>query len=424
MLKVLACIRYDHDYRLIIVAVAICALTSWTAWYLYAMSLKAHGLTKAGWLVQTGVAAGAGIWATHFIAMLAFKSNLPTNYDAKATLLSLLVAILITGAGFAAAALERKGWCIIAGGLAIGIGIGSMHYSGMMAISVPGYINWEPTLVVVSIVLGIVFSLAAVWCFFKTNSAVLAATLLTLAICSLHFTAMAAATINFDPTIDMASGHDDNTLLAAIAAVTLLVLMSGITAALINLETAKTTHERIKNLRHQAEHDHLTGLVNRGTITQAIETAILSAAVGDRSNFALLFIDLDRFKLVNDTLGHAAGDSVLREAATRLRGVACAHSLVGRLGGDEFIVLQPSRCEPSSSAELLASAIAQAFEKPFKLPDGNAASLGVSIGIASFPTDGQDMESILRAADIALYRAKQGGGPRVRQRQPAHSWHD
>ena len=94
MYRVLDCIRYEHDYRLILVAIAICAVTAWTAWYLYEMSSKASGLSRAAWILQTGVAAGSGIWATHFIAMLAFKSALPTTYDSRLTLASLLIAIL------------------------------------------------------------------------------------------------------------------------------------------------------------------------------------------------------------------------------------------------------------------------------------------------------------------------------------------
>ena len=76
MYRVLDCIRYEHDYRLVLLAVAICALTSWMAWYLYAMSSKSRGLSRWAWILQTAVATGSGIWATHFIAMLAFKSSI------------------------------------------------------------------------------------------------------------------------------------------------------------------------------------------------------------------------------------------------------------------------------------------------------------------------------------------------------------
>src|SRR6185312_14201898 len=97
MYRVIDCIRYEHDYRLVLLAVAICAVTSWTTWYLYKMSASSRGLSRWAWILQTAVAAGSGIWATHFIAMLAFKSAIPTTYDSLLTLTSLLLAILLTG---------------------------------------------------------------------------------------------------------------------------------------------------------------------------------------------------------------------------------------------------------------------------------------------------------------------------------------
>ena len=99
MYRVLDCIRYEHDYRLVLLAVAICAVTSWTTWYLNKMSASSHGLSRWAWVLQTAVAAGSGIWATHFIAMLAFKSAIPMTRSLL-TLTSLLLAILLTGVGF------------------------------------------------------------------------------------------------------------------------------------------------------------------------------------------------------------------------------------------------------------------------------------------------------------------------------------
>ena len=123
MYRVLDCIRYEHDYRLVLVAIAICAVTTWTAWYLYAMSSRSHGLSRSAWILQTAVAAGSGIWATHFIAMLAFRSALPTTYDSLLTLASLLIAIFVTGAGFCIADSSLSKWTSIAAGSVIGTGI-------------------------------------------------------------------------------------------------------------------------------------------------------------------------------------------------------------------------------------------------------------------------------------------------------------
>ncbi len=252
MYRVLDCIRFEHDFRLVLLAIAICAVTSWTAWYLYAMSSNSRGLSRWAWVLQTAVAAGSGIWATHFIAMMAFKSALPTTYDSVLTLTSLMIAILVTGIGFSIAETYRSKWGCILAGAVVGTGIGLMHYSGMSAMSISGHIRWDAALVAASLLAGILFAALAMWSFVAKDSLLLAAASLTAAICVLHFTAMGAATIEYDPTVVTIAPQIDNKLLAtAIAAVTLLVVLSGLTAALINNDTTR-------ELRYLADHDHLT----------------------------------------------------------------------------------------------------------------------------------------------------------------------
>jgi NO-binding membrane sensor protein with MHYT domain len=97
MFKVLACLRDQHDYRLVLLAVLICAVASFTAFHIYANARDSQGAKRLGWVFLTGVATGAGIWATHFVAMLAFKTGLPAAYDPALTLASLLIAISVTG---------------------------------------------------------------------------------------------------------------------------------------------------------------------------------------------------------------------------------------------------------------------------------------------------------------------------------------
>ena len=409
MYRVLDCIRYEHDYRLVLIAVAICALTAWTALYLYETSFKSAGSRRAAWLLQTAIVTGSGIWATHFIAMLAFKSAIPTTYDAILTLSSLLIAISVTGIGFCIAGDQASNAKVIAAGAVIGLGIATMHYSGMSAMSIAGRLQWDSVLVAASVGLGTVFAIGAMWGFKVTQSKLLAAGLLTVAICTLHFTAMGAATVQYDPTIIIDSPQIDNTLLAmAIAAVTLLAVFSGLTAALINVQTAHETQECIAQLRHIADHDHLTGLPNRGFISRMID-GLIGDAQNSGCGFALLFVDLDRFKCINDGHGHVAGDYLLQQAAARLRSAASNNAVVARAGGDEFIVVVHTGA-PHASVESIASTILSAFEQPFEMRWGGHAKLGVSIGAAFYPQDGSNRESVLRAADRALYRAKRTGG--------------
>jgi diguanylate cyclase (GGDEF)-like protein len=331
--------------------------------------------------------------------MLAFKSSLPITYDPLLTLTSLLIAICVTGFGFCLAARSQSTLAYVSGGAVVGAGIGVMHFTGMQAMSIAGLIHWHSILVIISIAAGATLTAAAMWCFKAWNAKLLAAGLFTLAVCTLHFTAMGSATVELDPAAILPSAQSDNSLLAmAIAGVTLLVLLSGLTAALINHDTARA-------LRHLADHDHLTGLPNRGFISRMIDGSIAS---GCKSGFALFFIDLDRFKGINDQHGHLTGDTVLKQAAERLKNVVSKTAMVARAGGDEFIVLQAGG-EPSA-AKRLADAIVAAFVEPFELFGVERETLGVSVGVALYPRDGHDANSLLGAADAALYRVKRMGG--------------
>ena len=154
MYRVLSCLRDQHDYRLVLLAVLICALATYTAFHIYASVRQSQGSKRLGWIFLTGIATGAGIWATHFVAMLAFKTGLPTAYDPVLTLASLLIAIGVTATGFLIAAQGEGRWQPALGGVVIGAGIASMHYTGMRAFTTTGTVEWDSTLVAASVVLG------------------------------------------------------------------------------------------------------------------------------------------------------------------------------------------------------------------------------------------------------------------------------
>lgn len=169
-----------------------------------------------------------------------------------------------------------------------------------------------------------------------------------------------------------------------------------------------------EQIRYLAEHDSLTGLSNRVVFNAVIEAELTPLPL-DRVP-AVLCIDLDHFKSVNDTLGHPVGDRLLREVADRLRAVAGVGCTIARLGGDEFAILLTSADQPAV-AEILARAIIQAIEKPF-LIDEHHIVIGASVGIAVAPYDGLNAESLMRNADIALYRAKSDGRGLAQRFQP------
>ncbi len=163
-------------------------------------------------------------------------------------------------------------------------------------------------------------------------------------------------------------------------------------------------HERQLAMRHQALHDTLTGLPNRALIKDRLEQVIRSSERLHRSTFSLLMIDLDRFKEINDSLGHQAGDHVLCEVGRRLTALLRKSDTVARLGGDEFAVLLPdSDCQ---QAREIATHIADAIGQPLLYQDRDLP-IGASVGIATYPQHGRDTETLFKCADVAMYAAKQ-----------------
>lgn len=159
--------------------------------------------------------------------------------------------------------------------------------------------------------------------------------------------------------------------------------------------------------------DPVTGLPNRSSFRAACESLIMSATQGSCS--ALLFIDLDKFKAVNDTHGHAAGDMLLIQVAERLRGIAAddgrGRALVGRLHGDEFTIFAPAISTPED-ADRLAQKVIDALHRPFTIAGGEL-TIGASVGLAMYPAHGASLAELMRAADAAMYRAKASGRGRI-----------
>jgi diguanylate cyclase (GGDEF)-like protein/PAS domain S-box-containing protein len=170
------------------------------------------------------------------------------------------------------------------------------------------------------------------------------------------------------------------------------------------LRDVTDTKHQVSSLRHQATHDELTGLPNRTLLFEELERSIALAAE-NHSTVALLLMDLDRFKEVNDTFGHQFGDSLLKQVSFRLLNQIRGEATVARLGGDEFALVMPGPTDKSSVAAT-AQRILGTLEQPFVI-EGQVLEVGASIGIAVFPEHGDDARTLLRRADVAMYSAKQ-----------------
>lgn len=173
-------------------------------------------------------------------------------------------------------------------------------------------------------------------------------------------------------------------------------------------------HENQANLRWLATHDNLTGLANRSLFLETLEKS-LAKAKQDQQALALLFMDLDKFKPINDELGHKAGDRVLKDIATRVGKVLAAQDMLARLGGDEFVVLMTDR-SPSkvkSQALDLADQIIATVSEPLDFRDGEQRQVGVSIGVSLYPDHGEDADTLIVNSDDAMYAAKHAGRGRA-----------
>jgi diguanylate cyclase (GGDEF)-like protein/PAS domain S-box-containing protein len=527
MYRVLTCLTTEHDWRLVVLAGTICWLASAVAISLFHRARASRGRARAIWIGLDAAVGGCGIWATHFVAMLAYDPGANAGYSIPITLLSLVFAITIVATGLCIALSSPRQWVVALGGAVIGGGVAAMHYTGMAALELPAFIVWSPGIVVTSIVLGSLFAAIALLVAVRRDNPVhtMAATgLLTVAIVSHHFTAMGAVTLIPDPTLGTDGLSISPTALSFLTAVAAFAILGlSLLAAMIDrrakgelhqqkvlLDTAldnmsqglsmfdedgrillyneryaemmgrtgmalqgrllldvlrqqkainrwdgdpdqfvasviaaakagnsvtRTVSRNGRSIRvvdqpmrgggwvatfeditewqaaqeqisHMARHDALTNLPNRTLFREQLEKALRLAKRSDQ--LAVLCLDLDHFKDINDSLGHPVGDALLKEVARRLGECITEHDTVARLGGDEFAIVQfCSDCDPSAVA-LLASHVVEKVSAPYEIA-GHQLVIGVSIGISLAPEDGKNPDELLKKADLALYRAKEDG---------------
>jgi len=527
MYKVLTCLSFEHDWKLVVLAGTVCFLASAVTLSLFQRANVSQGYARLAWMALQAAVSGCGIWATHFIAMLAYDPGIGAGYDVLVTALSLVFAILIAGLGFGLALSAPKRSRAAIGGAIVGLGVAAMHYTGMLALELPARIEWDLPTVFASVVIGsILGGLALVVAVGRESNSrgMLATVLFTLAIVSHHFTAMGAVTLIPDPTL---AGDGLNispfTLSFLVAGAAFVILGVPLVASSMDLRAKQALgrqkvlldaalenmsqglcmfdadgrillfnehylqmmgrsdlelegrllrdvlHElkasgrwdgdpdefvgdlivearegrsstsvveqlgrsiRIQHqpmrgggwvstfeditewqraqaqIFHMARHDALTNLPNRTLFREQLEQALRLAKRGDK--FAVLCLDLDHFKDINDSLGHPIGDALLMEVGRRLSGCVRQGDTVARLGGDEFAIVQLCGTDEANPAVSLASRIVEEIAQPYDI-GGHQLVIGVSVGISLAPGDGKNPDELIKKADLALYRAKADG---------------
>jgi diguanylate cyclase (GGDEF)-like protein len=529
MFRVLSCLGGEHDLRLVMLAGGVCFLASIVAISLFRRAAATQSHARIAWLALAGAATGCGIWATHFIAMLAYEPGVDVAYDITLTGLSLALAMVVTGVGLALAVAKPHGRFPAFGGAIVGGGVACMHYIGMFALELPGRVTWSPDLVATSILLGMLLGAASLTFAVRhegKRGTLWSAVLLTLAIVSHHFTAMGAVEIVPDPTRFIHPfSLSPSTLALAIAGAAILILGLSLAGAIadrriqerdqqlvtavnnmshgvvmfdanerlvvcndryiemygLSRDIAKpgatllemvhhrkamgsltrdadeyrtallsaigrgeatgwvmespdgraiavtnrpmsggswvATHEDVterrraeQRIEYLAHHDALTELPNRAAFNEQLDKQ-LKASAGAGTTFALLCIDLDRFKEINDVFGHLAGDGLLQEVSKRLK-QAAGDGFLARLGGDEFALITRENCDPADAATLGEQLLSSVSDELTILKQ--PLRIALSVGVAMYPNDGANSTSLVANADAALYRAKAEGRAMVR----------
>ena len=287
MFRVIACITQQHDIRLVLLAGVLCMFACFTAASMVLRGRAVDGRARWVWLVAAGIVFGCGIWATHFIAMLAYEPGFPVNYDAELTLLSVVVAVVFSTGGFALA-LNRIG--PLMGGAIAGSSIGAMHYIGMAAVRAPARADWSAVYVIASVLVGVGLTALAMRIALRKGdirSLLMGGGLLGTAIVVMHFTGMAAVVFVPDPTITVPHIFMDPASLAiAVAAVGILIVTLGLTGAVVDYHLARRATGEAERLRsHIAELERTKRELEKTSedLTSALGAA--AAANESKANF-------------------------------------------------------------------------------------------------------------------------------------------
>lgn len=412
----------SYSSSLVLISLCVAILASYTALDLTGRIATAKGRAACLWMGGGALAMGIGVWSMHFIGMLAFSLPIDLGYDLALTAFSLLIAVL--SSGFALWLVSQPSLPALQlgfGALIMGAGIACMHYTGMAALRMLPGIDYDPTLFGASLLIAVGASATALWIAFRLRTHTpyvrqirgLAAVVMGVAIVGMHYTGMAAA--NFPEGSfcgALGGGLQGDSLVYLVLITTLAVLAVALLTSVLDARLEARTAELARSLTlanqeltQLALHDTLTDLPNRTLLADRIEQAI--AKVAEQGGcFALMFIDLDGFKPVNDAFGHHIGDLLLKAVAARLRGHLHSQDTLARIGGDEFVLLVELQ-EPNDAMDVAVKQV-NLVSRPFRVAEHDL-QLSASLGIVLYPGNGQDQHELLRNADAAMYHAKSAG---------------
>ncbi|AHV92739.1 putative bifunctional diguanylate cyclase/phosphodiesterase [Bordetella holmesii] len=409
-----------YSPALILLSIALAVLASYTALSIAARIVVEREGVSSAWLWVGACITGFGLWGMHFVGMLAFGLPLPWGYGRLATLIALLIAI-----AFAALALwlmTQPGlarWERALGAVIVGTGIAGMHYTGMEAVRISSSFSWP--LVLLCFAAAVFAAGLGIWRGTRQRARperaslrVWEAVAMGLGLSAMYYSGMASAVQGTD------AGTPSLAVSAEGLAATILGLSVVLSLAAIKLSAsyAKTTAKSaqlassLQEARHRLSylnsHDSVTGAVNRRMFDKRLAAAI-AASRAEGGLLALLVIDVDSFRAVNEAYGYPVGDEVLMQTAQRLSQAAGPHDSFARLGGDEFVAV--AVLPHTSYAGHVADNYLAALRQPFTVA-GQDIRISASVGIAVYPHDGVDPHALMAKAEAAKSYAKNLGRDR------------
>ncbi|MGO3911375.1 EAL domain-containing protein [Huaxiibacter chinensis] len=404
---------------LIVISFLVAFIASFVALDSAGKISDASRLAALFWRIAGGMTLGIGIWAMHFIGMLSMQMPVSMHYEVWLTLASLGIAILAATTALNIAvrrnSLSRSRLFIAT--LILSSGVVAMHYLGMAAMMFDDSIRWNKTGVSLSVVIAVLASGAALWLAFHLRhkhkgvliNRIAAAILMSVAICAMHYTGMYAAHFPHSPH-SMPGGVSEFGLSVWVCATTLILL--GIMLIISMVDSHRRTNRLTENLRQlnkqlelQARFDALTGLANRQQMDLNLQDCLHTALL-TKKQFAVLFLDIDHFRLVNDAWGHYVGDELLISVAQRITSRLSPGMTLARLGSDEFILLLPESDDEKIAS--LAMTLLDDIRRPFSIC-GHTLNLTLSVGVSLYPQHGETLHELKFNADAAMHHIKQEG---------------
>lgn len=391
----------QYNIWIVLLSFILAVTAAYSALNLVSQVNRSTGRIRSLWLLSGACVLGSGIWAMHFVGILASRLPFDVGYHPGRAIFSILISMLTCYGALRIALTSRKElWRQFIAALLLGCGIFGMHYVGMSAMEMEATIEYNRMTQFFSVVLAVSASFVGIYLFRRIKDGygfsvwkLFSALFIGLAAAGMHYTSIRASHFEYDAWLGAKPFlmQSDVVLMMGVSLVTLIML--GISAGAVFLDRHV--------LERMAYHDPLTGLPNRHGLERYFEVDFFSGTSG-----AVFFIDLDRFKSINDTLGHDIGDMLLEEVAGRLTRCIGDEGKVFRLGGDEFLVALP-QCTLETASEN-AQNILQEVKKPYTIDD-NELYITASVGISLTPSHGIDRSSLMKAADTALYTSKDSG---------------